>query len=131
MSELNIQETEFTPKIVTNKEQGMLCIKGKSYPENNSEFYEELLDWLEEYLQDKANKSLIVEFEITYFNSSTSKVFFDIFDILSDAKDSCSIEVNWNYDKYDESSKEIGKDFIEDFEDVKINLIPKEKINYE
>jgi hypothetical protein len=64
--------------------------------------------------------------EIIYFNSSSSKLFFDFFDILDEArKNGCTIEVNWYYDKENESSLEAGEDFKEDFEDLTFNLIEK------
>jgi len=35
------------------------------------------------------------------------------------------IEINWLYDEDNDSSMEAGEDFIEDFEDLTINLVSK------
>ena len=63
--------------------------------------------------------------EIIYFNSSSSKLFFDLFDLLEENNDENGIEINWIYDEENESALEAGEDFIEDFENLKINLVQK------
>jgi hypothetical protein len=63
--------------------------------------------------------------EIIYFNSSSSKLFFDLFDLLEENMDKSKIAVNWIYDKENESALETGEEFIEDFEDLQINLQEK------
>mgnify|MGYP006450346123 CR=1 FL=1 len=35
------------------------------------------------------------------------------------------IKINWIYDEENESAEEAGEDFIEDFEDLKIELVTK------
>lgn len=124
MNNLIIEETIFTPRIEFNK-NGTLLMKGKSYPENSFEFFEPVMDWIEEYFESNAQYKTIFNIEITYFNSSTSKVLFDMLDLFEENCDEHQIEVNWIYDKDDESSKEAGEDIIEDFESLKIKLIIK------
>ena len=124
MENLIIEETKYTPKIVLDK-NGIFSLIGKSYPENTFEFYAPMMDWLEEYFENSPAKKTIVNMEIIYFNSSSSKLFFDFFDMLEENTDKCDIEVNWIYDKDNESALEAGEDFIEDFEDLNINLVTK------
>lgn len=124
MENLHIKQDIYTPEIILNT-TGDISIKGKSYPENAFEFFEPIMDWIEQYFESTTNDKTTINLEITYFNSSTSKVLFDLFDILEENCDSKDIQVNWIYDKEDESSKEAGEEFIEDFESLKINLLEK------
>jgi len=126
MENLVFEETKYTPSIKLDAENGLIELKGKSYPENTFEFYKPVLNWVEEYFETSAKELTTVNMEIIYFNSSSSKLFFDFFDILDEAKDEHNIVVNWIYDEENESAEEAGEDFIEDFEDLKINLVVKD-----
>ena len=126
MKNLIIKETKYTPSIKLDAEKGLLEFIGKSYPENTFEFYKPILDWVEEYFSKKCNKKIVVNMEIIYFNSSSSKLFFDFFDILEEAhNNNYNIEINWIYDADNESALEAGEDFKEDFLDLVFNLIKK------
>lgn len=123
MQNLTIEETKYTPEIEL-KTDGNFSIKGKSFPENTFEFYEPVMDWLYEYFQNPKPKTTL-NLEILYFNSSTSKLFFDLFDIFNENRNKTDITINWIYDKENESIEESGEDFIEDFENLNINLVTK------
>jgi hypothetical protein len=123
MQNLTIEETKYTPEIEL-KTDGNFSIKGKSFPENTFEFYEPVMDWLYEYFQNPKPKTTL-NLEILYFNSSTSKLFFDLFDIFDENRNKTDITINWIYDKENESIEEAGEDFIEDFENLNINLVTK------
>lgn len=125
MENLIISETKYTPDINLNAQTGVLDIRGKSYPENTFEFYKPMMDWLENYFDGNAKENTTVNMEIIYFNSSSSKLFFDFFDLLDEVKEDNNIEINWIYDEENESALEAGEDFIEDFEELKINLVAK------
>ena len=125
MKNLHIQQTKYTPEITLDVEKGLIELQGKSYPENTFEFYKPVMEWLEEYFDGKAQEKTVVNMEIIYFNSSSSKLFFDLFDLLDEAKDEYQIEINWIFDEENESAEEAGEDFIEDFEDLTINLVKK------
>ena len=123
MEKLHIPATKYTPEILLDPDKGLIEIKGKSYPENTFEFYKPLMEWVEEYFKCCAKDETTVNMEIVYFNSSSSKLFFDFFDLLDEYKDKHKIVVNWIYDEENESAKEAGEDFIEDFEDLDIRLV--------
>jgi len=126
MENLNIEATQYTPDIAFDV-AGKLSMKGKSYPENTFEFYAPVMDWAKKYFaSDSSPKALTLDIEITYFNSSSSKLFFDFFDLLDENKSDFEITVNWIYDEENESALEAGQDFIEDFEDLNIKLVSKE-----
>ena len=124
MENLNIAETKYTPKI-TLTTGGAITLVGKSYPENTFEFYTPMMDWIKEYFETSAVDTTTVNIEITYFNSSSSKLFFDLFDLLEESSEANVIKINWIFDKENESAEEAGEDFIEDFEDLNIQLVTK------
>ena len=122
MENLQIEETKYTPQIDMNI-NGEINIKGKSYPENTFEFYTPVMEWISSYF-DLGNKALTLNMEITYFNSSSSKLFFDLLDLLEE-NNSEEIIINWIYDEENESALEAGEDFKDDFENLNFNLVVK------
>ena len=124
MESLKIEATKYTPKI-SLEANGKISLVGKSYPENTFEFYAPMIKWLEDYFDGNSADTTVVNMEIIYFNSSSSKLFFDFFDLLEENKNENKIEINWIYDEENESAEEAGEDFIEDFEDLNIKLVTK------
>ena len=124
MDNLTLEATQYTPKINLDA-SGTISLEGKSYPENTFEFYAPVMKWLEEYFANTPASITVVNMEIIYFNSSSSKLIFDFFDLLEENSGDNKIEINWIYDEENESAQEAGEDFIEDFEDLKIKLVTK------
>ncbi len=126
MENLNIDETKYTPLINLDAQKGTFELIGKSYPENTFEFYKPMIEWTEEYFKGNEKDKTLVSLEIIYFNSSSSKLFFDFFDLLEESHNNGKvIEINWIYDGENESALEAGEDFKEDFEELNFNLIEK------
>jgi len=123
MENIHIEATKYTPEIKLDS-KGILSLVGKSYPENTFEFYTPMIEWVKSYFNNNVAKITTVNMEIIYFNSSSSKLFFDFFDLLED-NNSNEIIINWIYDEENESALEAGEDFVEDFENLKINLVSK------
>jgi len=124
MKNLKLEATKYTPEIDLDI-NGTISLVGKSYPENTFEFYAPMMQWLEEYFETSATDKTVVNMEIIYFNSSSSKLFFDFFDLLEENSTNNNIEINWIYDEENESAEEAGEDFIEDFKDLNIKLVVK------
>ena len=124
MENLKLDATKYTPEIILDT-KGTISLVGKSYPENTFEFYAPMMKWLEEYFEESPADTTVVNMEIIYFNSSSSKLFFDFFDLLEENAGDYKIEINWIYDEENESAEEAGEDFIEDFEDLNIKLVVK------
>ena len=126
MNNLIIEETKYTPSINFNFQKGIFELKGKAYPENTFDFYKPMMDLVEEYFDGKEQETTVINMEIIYFNSSSSKLFFDFFDLVEEAHNKGkTIEINWIYDEENDSALEAGEDFQEDFENLKFNLISK------
>lgn len=127
MENLKIEATKYTPEISFDCENHLLEISGESYPENIAEFYAPIFSWMEEYFdQLDDNQPVIINMELIYFNSSSSKILLDLFEVLEEATGKGkNITVNWIYEEEDEDTLEFGEEFQEDFESLNINLVQK------
>jgi len=126
MENLHTEATKYTPEINLDAQKGLLSFSGKSYPENTFDFYRSTMEWLNRYFAEETQEKTVIEMDIIYFNSSSSKLFFDLFDILEEAhEDGKDITVRWLYDAENENALEAGEDFKEDFESLDFNLIEK------
>ena len=121
MKNINIVKTVSSPEIITNFNNKEITIIGESYPENPFKFYEPLIEFLSEYI--KTEKSLSLSIDLVYYNSSTTKVLFDIFDILDESN--LTIDIKWIYDISNELAVENGEDYIEDYPKLNISLVQK------
>lgn len=124
MENLVLEGTQSSPDIFFDAKTGVLEIKGKSYPENPAEFYGPVLGWLQEYLGLPDTKSIVVNMEVIYLNSSSSKAFLNLLEALERAaQNGKHITVNWRYHHENETSLECGEEFGEDLEAVTFNLV--------
>ncbi|MBU1171378.1 MAG: DUF1987 domain-containing protein [Proteobacteria bacterium] len=127
MDDLKIEPTKFTPEITFDYNHRLLEIKGESYPENTSEFFNPVFKWLEDYLAGDHDETTVVNIELYYFNSSSSKVLMNFLEVLDQASaKGKNITVNWVYEEEDEDSLEFGEEFAEDLNHVTFNLKAKE-----
>ena len=112
MELINIEGTPKTPTITMNAESGVIDIKGRSIPENSIEFYKPIVDWLEEYAKTPASKT-VVNVQLEYFNTSSSKCLLDVFRRLEtiNLSGKSSVKVSWFYDVDDEDMMEAGEDY--------------------
>ena len=120
-----IKETKYTPEVNLDVRNGILNIKGNSYPENTLEFYDPILNLMEEFFKNTEIIDIILNIEIVYFNSSSSRVFFEIFDLIEDNSKDLNFQINWIYENDNESVLEIGEDFKDDFQKLEFNILAK------
>jgi hypothetical protein len=127
MENWNIAATKQTPAIEFNAAVQTLTMMGESYPENISELSTPLFQWLNHYLADPESKKLQLDIELTYFNSSSSKMLLDLFAHLETEvqENQRDIVINWIYTEENESALEYGEEFKEDLEYVTFNLVQK------
>lgn len=124
MEEFVVVETKSSPRIAFNPLTHCHEISGESYPENCSKFYGPMFEWLEIYLGNVSSVRLELSIDILYFNSSSSKVFMDLFDLLDDAASlNTDVVVNWRYHEDNELALECGEEFMEDVKNIDFNLV--------
>jgi len=126
MENINIEGSHtnfFVPTVDFNAETGACTLSGESFLEDTIEFYDPLVQWLEEYTSE-IKKSLTFEIKLTYFNTSTSRSILDLLNILKEYEDDGGeIIVNWYYDEDDIDMEEDIEDYMLDT-GLEINMIP-------
>ncbi len=114
--------TYIAPAVSFDAEKGILELEGDSYLEATPEFYNPLIDWIEQFTKE-FNSKIIFNFKIKYFNTSSSGYFLDILLLLKDYKDNGNeLDINWFFVEEDPDLEEE----IEDYEldtDLSINRI--------
>lgn len=111
MDRLYIEASEVTPRIVMDKKKGKFLISGRSLPENVELAYSPLIQWLNEYMKD-ANDETVLEVNLDYYNSSSLRKIADILIILKKIQVSTNtkVSVSWYYEDGDETSMENAED---------------------
>ncbi|NLR94248.1 MULTISPECIES: DUF1987 domain-containing protein [Flammeovirga] len=109
MKILNLAGTEDTPKVILDKENELFEISGRSLPEDSAEFFAPILNWIEEYADDKNDETRFL-FKLEYFNTASSKL---ILDVLSKLEEIEGVTVVWYYHEDDEDMQEAGEEFEE------------------
>lgn len=114
-----IPATSRTPEVTFTAEG--CTIKGECYPEDISEFSAPIIKHLDNDLTESNPYS--VEIELYYFNSSSAKFFFDLFESLDEsAAVNKQLKVIWKYREEDDTMLDAGEEFQEDLKNLKFSL---------
>mgnify|MGYP006331020705 CR=1 FL=1 len=111
MKELIITRSANTPGITFNPETGIMKIEGRSIPENPGDFFDPIIEWLEDYFNMSTGLTRF-DLNLEYVNSGSSKYLLGIFRILKKKHDEgkmCSI--NWYYEEDDEAIYSLGEHY--------------------
>lgn len=124
---IELPATTATPEVKFDFAAQRLILKGEAYPENAAAFFRPLMDALEGWLQSgqQTDAPLQLHVALSYFNSSSTKLLFTLFESLNDyARDSAACELHWYYDAEDDISEEFGQELRIDFPSLAVFLIP-------
>ncbi len=126
MAALRIDPTDDTPSVIFDKENNLFELSGKSMPEDVIEFYQPVLNWLNAYKMDPADKTSF-NFKLIYFNTASSKLILDLLLILEEIKEAGHrVEIRWHSLESDEDMQEAGKEYADmvelDFEHLSYKL---------
>lgn len=128
MENLEIQgqlSTFFTPSVNFSAETGICELSGESYLEDAFQFYDILMNWVNQYFEE-GNNELEMNIRLTYFNTSSSRAILDLLRLLKNYQESrdYKVIVNWYYPNpdYDEMKAE-AEDYIDET-GLSMNLIP-------
>jgi len=111
MENIVIEGTSKTPQVEFDAGNGSLLIKGRSIPENSIEFYKPLIDWIGGYALNGGSDT-VVNVQLEYFNTSSSKCILDVFKRLEEIKKAGkNVTVKWHYEIDDEDMFEAGEDY--------------------
>ncbi|MFS2158928.1 DUF1987 domain-containing protein [Pseudomonas sp. Pseusp122] len=122
MENFYIEATATSPEVDFRFDQDLLAMKGESYPENAAAFYAPIVQQLREYLASRDGAQITANIALAYFNSSSTKMLFSIFDALDQAAQMGNrVEVNWYHDEEDETIFEFGEELKADFTAIIFN----------
>jgi hypothetical protein len=118
MDNIYITRTSESPEVDFNFTYHVLNMTGESYPENASDFFRPILVGLEAYLAATSACEIIFNFQLTYFNSSSTKMLYNLFELLNESAGTNDnrIVLNWHHDEEDDTILEFGQDIHEDFQ---------------
>ena len=105
------------PKIEKNETNGVVSISGISMMEDALDYYKDTKSKIDDYFSN-FNSKLTIEFELTYFNSSSAKQFIQILTKIEGNKGS----VIWKYPKDHSIMYDRGKE-LEILVDVPFKFI--------
>lgn len=109
MESLTKEYTDKYPEIIIDKNTGIFEIKGISMPEDGKEFYQNVLDILDDYAKLPHHTTHFI-FNMRYFNISSSKMFlFMLYKLLEIQQNGYSVNVTWCFE--DDDILEAGHDY--------------------
>lgn len=120
MGDKIISKKADTPEVYMSASEGVIRFSGVCMPENPNLFFNEITEWVQQYLGEHPNNETLVEFELEYINSMTIKFLFNILNLFKTAQHHTT--VNWKYKKNDLLMIEKGIEF-EYITKLKINMI--------
>lgn len=113
MDALRLEQTDDCPFLVFDKEGNQFEISGKSLPEDVVDFYQPVLDWLNDY-KKAPNSKTEFNMKLIYFNTASSKMILDILMIFEEiVEEGHEVLIKWFSIKSDEDMQEAGKEYEE------------------
>ena len=104
------QGTTKTPQVILDPEKGIISLEGRSILEDTISFYDPILNWLKEYVEESHDITINVSFD--YFNSTSARILLMLMQTAQKIKKNGKIlTINWYYDENDENIRESGADF--------------------
>jgi hypothetical protein len=100
------EPTKRTPRIIL--EPGKIFIMWRSIPENPTEFYRPVYDWIASFVKDNTQK-VKIDLGFEYINTSSTKWIFTILKEFNEMKNlSEYANVTWYYERGDDDMSELG-----------------------
>lgn len=125
MDVISIKGTQETPEVLLDSSKGVFELSGKSLPEDVKEFYNPILKWFEEYSKSP-NKQTILKIKMDYFNTASSKMILELFEVVQKVHASGNETIiEWYYQEDDEDMQDAGQDYSDLIE------IPFKLISYQ
>lgn len=125
---LYIPATADSPEVDFRFTEHMLSLKGESYPENAAAFYGDIIAKARTYFASASRGDCVtVDVALAYFNSSSTKMLFTLFDALNGlAIAGTRVVLNWYHDPDDDTIQEFGFELRDDFTALEFHDLPTE-----
>ena len=112
MEKYYLEATKMPPEVVLDPQNKVFSISGSSRPENPMQFYKPIFDWITEYIEN-SNDRFTFEVKMSYFNTSTSKVLLDLFELFERLAEEKDIHVIWYHESDDDEMQEAGEELLD------------------
>jgi len=120
---LEREKTTSTPYVLIDEENNYFKMEGRSFHEDIVEFFREINEWLDRYLQ-KDFDTFTFDCALNYLNSSTVKALLNMLMKMDKyASDDKKIIVNWITSYNNEIVTECGEDFRDELTQLTFNLV--------
>lgn len=116
MEKWTIDATDRSPKVVLDRQESLLLIEGRSYPEEGMDFFDPIIMRFRS-LEDSDNPIRTVHIRLEYYNSATTKALADLFTALEHSvKRGNEAKVIWEFEEDDDGIQEDIDMFMETYE---------------
>lgn len=95
------------PEIELNPLENKFIIAGRSIPENAYDFYQPVIDWLDDYIKSP-NSLTIFEFRFEHLNTHSTQQIMKILQRLKKLTTQSQAKIEWHYFKDDNDMLELG-----------------------
>lgn len=126
MKKLNILPKKDSPEVLFDPQSGDFSIVGISHPENISSFFDPVMNWLEEYLNEirktgKTNaKPIKLKLFFKYINSASYKYLITFLQKMNEFVElGVLVNLEWLYEPEDEDMRDAGYELME-YANIKI-----------
>ena len=124
MNDLYLKKSFNSPEVEFIAESGELSIEGRSIPEDPGEFFDRLINWLNEYFLNPVEKT-VMNIKLEYINSGSSKYMLEVLRIMKVNNEKGKVVlIKWYFEEGDESIEELGQHYEQTIQ------IPFELIEY-
>lgn len=116
MEKWTIEATDRTPSVVLDRQESILKIEGRSYPEEGMDFFDPIILRFKT-LQNSDTPIKTVHVRLEYYNSSTTKALAELLNALVGAKQrGFEVKMIWEYEEEDDGIQEDVDMFVETFD---------------
>lgn len=104
------EELKNCPGIVYYPETNKLELVGRSIPENPELIFRRLEEWITSHFEK--NKALLVNVQLEYINSGSSKYLYEVLKRLTSfSRSGKDVKIKWLYEEDDEAMLELGEHY--------------------
>jgi hypothetical protein len=116
MRKLIINQTASSPKVILDPDKNIFEISGESRPPDVATFYNEILNWFDDYSMyiEKVKEGVnpvVFNLDFEYFNSSSAKYLLDFCKSIAKARSKgMNVAIKWHYEENDMDMLEAGRE---------------------
>lgn len=116
MEKWTIEATDRTPSVVLDRQESLIRIEGRSYPEEGMDFFDPIILRFKT-LEDTETPIRTIHVRLEYYNSSTTKAIAELFTALVKAKQrGFDVKVIWEFEEEDDGIQEDIDMFTDTFD---------------